>query len=418
MKAAPRGQAVPARCAWLCLPLAALLLAAGGCATAPLQTYRSALYATDPEAGESALAEPLRARDRDWILLLMERGMLAHSLGRYEESNRALLEAAQRIEKEEQFRLSEELASMVAGERMLTYPGEEFEKVLVHTFAALNFLALGEPEPARVEAKRALKRLGTLEEDSYDQPFARYVAAVAYEAAGDLNDAYIEYRKVHELLPELALARADLLRSTRLLGWQEEEEAWQKKFTDTPVPDYAEPGGNELIVFLAAGRGPAKRTRRFYLGEGRFIAIPSYVPFSYSAGTDHAATVRVDGGEPQQAYLLSDVGELAISSLEQRLVKYLLKETARAATREVIVEQIREETGDTGEVIARVLLLLAQPADTRCWGTLPAALLVARIPIAAGEHEVQVDAGAGSTSRLLPITVRAGQPAVVTVRLP
>ena len=396
--------------------MAALLLATGGCATAPMGAYRSALYAGDPEAGESALAEPLRARDRDWILLLMERGMLAHSLGRYEESNRALLEAAHRIEDEEQLRLSEGLASMVAGERMLTYPGEEFEKVLVHAFAALNFLALGEPEPARVEAKRLLRRLGTPEEDSYDQPFARYVAAVAYEAAGDLNDAYIEYRKVHELLPELALARADLLRSTRLLGWQEEEEAWKKKFTGISVPDYAEPGGGELIVFLATGRGPAKRTRRFYLGEGRFIAIPTYVHFSYGAG--RAATVRVDGGEPQQAYLLSDVGEIAISSLEQRLVRYLLKETARAATREVIVEQIRKETGDTGEVLARVLLLLTQPADTRCWGTLPAALLVARVPAAAGEHEVEVTAGAGSASRLLPVTVRAGRQAIVVLRLP
>jgi hypothetical protein len=72
---------------------------------------------------------------------------------------------------------------------------------MVSILKALNFLYQGDYSGARVEARKVNGKLNVFA-DEYgdkaiytDDAFARYIAAFAYEAQGELNDAYIDYKK-------------------------------------------------------------------------------------------------------------------------------------------------------------------------------------------------------------------------------
>jgi hypothetical protein len=75
------------------------------------------------------------------------------------------------------------------------------------------------------------------------------------------------------------------------------------------------------------------------------------------------------------------------------------------------------------EAIGQVLWLLfsaavtaSEQADTRCWSQLPGRVGAALIDLPAGKHTVAVQGADGSAATIGPVTVRAGQIAVVVTR--
>jgi len=108
---------------------------------------------------------------------------------------------------------------------------------MVHVFAALNYLELGQPEAARVEVLQIDLLLRQLAERAPEpalgvDPFARYLSGMIFEALGEDSDALIAYRKALEAyrlqqpltgLAVPAALQADLLRLTRRLGLADEQ---------------------------------------------------------------------------------------------------------------------------------------------------------------------------------------------------
>ena len=138
---------------------------------------------------------------KDELLRLMDEGVLLRVAKRYEESNQKFLKAAKLIEQNGYISVSEQALTLITNEKQVVYQGEDFEKVLVHVYLALNFVNLENWEAALIETRRVNEILYTMISEA-KRPYelnalARYLGGLLFETEGNLNDAYISYGKTN-----------------------------------------------------------------------------------------------------------------------------------------------------------------------------------------------------------------------------
>ncbi len=242
-------------------------------------------------------------KDRNRLLYLLEKGKLEHLKGNYEASNNLLEEAYIMIDDKIKTNVGQAIAGKFTNPMAEPYKGEDFEKVTIHYYKALNYFQLGMPDEALVEAKRINIKLLEFNEkytenkNKYtEDAFSQILQGILYESTGDINNAFIAYRNAEEIynkeggrffgvaMPEQL--KQDLLRTTAKLGFIQEHNEYRKKFNiaPDPVPAKKEPakkgkGKNkkevkeekpapepakipeptgEAVVFWENGLGPAK----------------------------------------------------------------------------------------------------------------------------------------------------------------
>lgn len=76
---------------------------------------------------------------------------------------------------------------------------------------------------------------------------------------GDLNDAYVDYRRAYELLPDNLFVQQDLVRLSGRLGLIDDQKKLRKKFA---LPERSESASSpsssgQLIIFVRTGINPA-----------------------------------------------------------------------------------------------------------------------------------------------------------------
>ncbi|MEJ2481545.1 MAG: hypothetical protein P8049_00070 [Gemmatimonadota bacterium] len=159
------------------------------------QDFERALELTEEGAGGGA---------GDDLLRELHRAALLHYDGQYEASNRLLQEAELEIEDRFTKSVSRAALSVLTNDRVLAYSPPSFERIMLHYYGALNYLALGDPAEAAVEARRLSARLARQAEnqgDARDQRFRRtmhYFAGAVFEAAEEWNAAEVAYRNAWE----------------------------------------------------------------------------------------------------------------------------------------------------------------------------------------------------------------------------
>ncbi|MDH5563619.1 MAG: hypothetical protein OEY91_08375, partial [Nitrospirota bacterium] len=139
------------------------------------------------------------------LLFLMDQGMVLHLAGRYAESNTVLEEAHLLIEDLYTKRLRDKASALLVNEARQPYEGAPHEHVLVNVVKALNYALLQQWAEALVEGRRIDHRLNVLSDsvegkDVYhEDAFARYLVGLLYDIAGDVNNAYVGYRKAEQV---------------------------------------------------------------------------------------------------------------------------------------------------------------------------------------------------------------------------
>jgi len=135
------------------------------------------------------------------LLYFLERGMLLHYDRQFAESNIAFEEAKRIGDALYTESLSDQGFSLMSNDYALAYAGENFERTLIHLFSALNYIQLGEPDSALVEVRQVGDYLRKLQVDSTNEnvyqedAFARYLSALLYESGGELDSAFVDYKK-------------------------------------------------------------------------------------------------------------------------------------------------------------------------------------------------------------------------------
>jgi hypothetical protein len=360
---------------------------------------------------------------RNALLYDLDRAMTLHLAGQYSESNQFLDRAERLAEDLYTKSLTAEAGAMITNDNMLPYQGEDFERVMINLIAALNYVYLGELDEALVEARKVDHKLNLLN-DRYqkknlykEDAFARYLSGILYEARGETNDAWIAYRKAYEAyqnyqaqygtsIPQAL--KPDLLRVTDTLGLDQEHQEYLKQFGTIPWmrdKEYRQYG--EIILISYNGLSPVKEdyfiTAPVPDGTGGIYILKIAMPRFVARPTDVAyGVVKVQDADtviPQQTALVEDITAIAIKNLEDRIGRITAKAIARATTKYLLSRTIRENANKQDKPLPKILAdvgtnlysLLSEQSDKRSWRTLPGEMQMARLLVAPGTYQVEID---------------------------
>ncbi|MBY0470378.1 hypothetical protein K2X30_04355 [bacterium] len=356
---------------------------------------------------------------RDLLLYLLDLGLTLHTSGNYEESNKVFLQADKIAEIKDYTSLASEGATLLVSENSKDYKGEDFEKVLINTYLAINFALMGDHEDALVEARRVNRKLSLMVsegERKYKQnAFARYLSAVMYEADRNYNDAYVDYKNTRQLVPDYPGLGRDLWRTAWLLGMSDEMERWDREYglgdEDHRAGRQLSPrvGKAEIVVIYQNGISPVKRPNPSFRTLPKFF--PRYNPVLQ-------ANVDIDGKPVGTTAVLHNIEATAMENLDEKYAGLIAKKLAGVVAKEVVADQIDKNTGNQGwGALARLILYSADQADLRSWSLLPRDLQMARFTVEPGTHTVRVSPiGDGASIPEKTVQVGKGQKVFVNFR--
>jgi hypothetical protein len=388
------------------------------------------------------------------LLYEMDRGMMLQLAGQYQASSAVLERAEDEVERLYTRTVRSETAAFLTNDNALPYEGEAYEHVMINVVKALNYAAQGQLQEALVEARRIDHRLNVLSDrvkdsNSYrNDGFARYLSGILYEAAGDVNNAFIAYRNAYEAYeaargwarttPPPSL-RSDLLRTAEALNFTNELEEYRRQFPDITWEPFSRQQPLAQVVLISYnGRAPRKEDRYLDLPisldalqlvllnrglspsshqrnraadsllyglNGRVVrvALPrlvsqkTQVPFEQMILTDamgHTSMIRSE--------MAHNVTALAEKSLSDRLPAITVKALARAATKFALAEGAargaQQAAGkDAGPwvglavgLLTKGLAVASEEADKRSWETLPDEIHVARTWVPPGPYQISI----------------------------
>ncbi|NTW48802.1 MAG: hypothetical protein HGB19_03555 [Chlorobiales bacterium] len=379
------------------------------------------------------------------VLYNLEMGTLLHYAGKYEESNSNLFEAERRMDELFTKSITEQASSFLLNDNVLPYEGEDFEKVFVNLFLALNYACMDNFEDALVEARKVDVKLNEFSR-KYDgkncykeDALVRYLMGAMYESGGELNDAYISYVKAYEGYQDYeklygthapSFLQDDLIRTAGLLGFKDDLRRYEKLFNKQfQRPSSAQ---GSAIVIIYSGKGPIKQEVKISptipdkdgMPHTFAIAVPK---FQARMKSDRRYTVSL-ANSPANASIAAEVGQnitkIAEKDLNDRLTLIYLKAGGRALLKFLAVEAAKgglkkdkkdkkdkkNKDSQIGNILFGALLDVAysasEQADVRTWRSLPHQIQVARIFAPSGSYTLSVTSS-GRTVTTVPVDVRS-----------
>ncbi len=369
--------------------------------------YPGALKALEPEDKGPVI---------DKLLVLLDRGMILHAAGKYEESIKVLAEADKLSQQLDFTSVSEEASALVTNERERAYRGEDFEKLMVSVLQALNYAELKRDEDALVEIRRVNERMRKMineEKKPYQQlAIARYLGGVLYEDQGDEDAAFIDYSEAERLAGNLGALADALVRLARRTGRDDAYRTLKTKYPAADETDLTRSEG-QLVVVVEAGLSPQKEPadrHEEHNGAVEIIKVPAY----QDRGAPPQVTVRIgDAAEP--TVTVTSLREVAKTHLEDRIGRMVAKQLAGAAVKAGIGVAAAQLTDSKaiGE-LTFILLSALNAADLRSWLSLPAEFQIARFRLPSGKMSVHVE-GHGKTTEH-DVEINPGRVTLLTVR--
>ena len=405
--------------------------------------------------------------DDTYVLDQLERGRIAWLAGQDAISKQGFAAADSRLAWEEsqaKYRLSQGLAqagSLLTNDQTMAYRTPDYERTMLHHYLALNYLQRGDAEGALVEVRRAnqvqeralkaradevrkakeeseeaeadtaaegemrqlmsrgapeLDRLIGRVKNGFQNAYTFYFSGVLYEAAGDLNDAWVDYQRGYQIAPDNQSLQDALLRLARLRGSADELKETEKKVGRKAPPPAKDQG--QLVVLFEDGLIPARREIFLPLpistSSGDFRTFTVAVPYYDNRASDTGPLTVSAGKQAGRTSSLVRLEALAAKDLQERLPGMLTRQALRLVAKEQVRRTAAKEGGDVGNILVGIFNTLSERADTRSWLTLPAEASSWQGMVPAGE--VQLQLGAGSAMRTLPLTVHAGRTTLVWVQ--
>jgi hypothetical protein len=446
---APRGRRLA--------PAAALILAAAllpGCAT--FRSYDAELSQALAMAAEGRVDAALKTLDasnkrgRKDLLYHLERGELLRLKTDYHDSQSAWsaadakLQDWERTAKTDPEKLLGSAGSYIVNDRLRPYEGHDYEKVMLTTRMAMNFLGQGDFANARVAIKQTHEREALIAElrarqyakvqeeagkrgsapptlkeingypveeidnpevnalkNSYQSALSHYLAGFVYEALREPSLAAAGYRQAIELRPGVGLLEESLAGLDRRVA----------------APD---DGLTDTLIVLESGLVPARRSQQFALPipiNNQLVLFPVAFPVMQPRDESFVPDeVRVDFGEPLRPVRIASVDAMARRALQDEMPGIVLRSVVRSTAKAVAQYQVqraadeqlrRGEDTEAGLLgLAAVALMIGsvatEQADERGWRSLPAHIYLARgklprgrrvlsLATPRGERRVEVD---------------------------
>jgi hypothetical protein len=331
----------------------------------------------------------------DQLVYLLDYGMALHLAGKYDESIKVLLKADDIAAIQDYHSISKIAGSLLLSEGMVQYKGDDFEKVFIHVYLALDFLMKNDLDGALVETRRTndiLQKYRDEAKKNYDQnAFAFYLSGIIWEGDKKWDDAFISYKDALTQDPKNKVYQKDVYRLSKMASRVEQTKDLFKKY-GININDVAKladenPVGkndSELIFIYQQGLGPIKKP------NPSFVRVPKLYPqptVGMNAKIDIAGSKIQKSVKTEEIY---DVSDVAIKTLDDQYAGLIAKRAAGIATKYVVANQVGKKNDLLG-ALTWVGLNLADQADLRQWSTLPGAFQVARVKLPPGEYDISAE---------------------------
>ncbi len=350
-------------------------------------------------------------KDKNEILYYFDKGSVTQMLGDYGVSNGFLNTANEQIELSYTRSVVDEANSFLSNDLSLKYSGEDFEQVMVNIMTCLNYMYEGKFDDARIEAKKVNNKLNLLADTMGDKAiytddaFARYLSAFCYEAKGDINDAYIDYKKSLQTyekytsvygmeMPEMI--KQDFLRTATALKFKDDIDEFTKANGEVKFTPESELNTKAEVLIVVYDGLPAYKIDSN--SWPKFVERPE--PLESVMVTANKATADF--------YVAQDISKMGVKNLELRVGQIMLKKVASS-----VVKQLAKQVA--------ILSLFVQDdkADTRSWRTIPARFRVARLMLEPGKTKITVTlnpAGKGApVTQVFDVNMKKGEKKAIPV---
>ncbi|NBX26297.1 MAG: hypothetical protein EBQ99_09685 [Planctomycetes bacterium] len=317
-------------------------------------------------------------------------------------------------------KVTEEAAAVVTNQTVRTYRGTTYDRILLNTYQALNFMQLGQGERARVELNRALNWQQDATQRNADR-IAREQAAYeeagkskGYDASATLKDesfraameqAYgpvwdkrgstdyeVTFTTYLRAVTQLARGEASAMDQARqsfkqvagMLG----DGLNEPVLADVAMADAATRGQappKMVYVLMETGRAPSRKELRIDIPL--FIQEVPYVGAAFPLLEFHDGQVTsfsVQGGAaPLNSFTLCDMDAVVKRNFDDQLPLVIVATLVSSASKAVGTYFAQRAAGDYGWAAAlggAIYQVAMNSADLRCWLTLPKQWLAARLP--------------------------------------
>jgi len=411
-----------------------------GCATyyQKSQNFQEQFVKGEIEEANKTLDKNKKAsKNNNRLLYYFQKGVVLQMMGNYKESNN-FFEEAYVFTEDYRKSYTKDAASVLTNSMTKPYTGEDHEIVLMHYFKALNYLRMNQVDESLVECRRINNKLNLLN-DRYEKKKNRYkrdafalnLMGIAYETAGDVNNAFIAYKNAVEVyevdyntnfgtnIP--TQLKKDVLRTAFLNGFNEELALLESKFAMKYKPRDKE--GGELVFFWHNGMGPVKgeSSINFLIVKGQgglvtFVNEEFGLSFAFTlpaggqggGGLGDLKFIRVAfpkylerrpyfrtgeliaGADAYPLELAENINEIAFKTLEDRMLRELSNSLMRLALKQAVEQQARKQNENLGALLS-VVNAVTEKADTRNWQTLPYSISYARIPLKEGTNNLKLN---------------------------
>ena len=409
----------------------ALVLALSGCAVTVSHDQRTAdIAAANQKGGIPAALAQLEStaksnEEKAALLYNLERGELLQMNRQYAESSEAFLLADVQVKAwEESTKTNPEKLLGMAGaslisERLKVYEGQDYEKVWLTTRLALNRVAAGDFENARVDIKRTHEREATIAEfraketgaaeeeakakgvaaknteingypvdtlndpevlalkNGYQNALSHYLAGFLYEAMNEPGMAAPGYRQAIELKPETAVLEEGLRGLDERTSFTHKR---KQKMTD-------------VLFVVEAGTAPARKPKGFTLPVpvGNKIRTVSVSYPIIEPSTDPLLSAMAVADKQFKLERVVDVNVMARRALKDEMPGIVVRCVVRAIAKGVVQDQLEQHGGLFGAILGSVASAVTEQADDRMWRMLPGRVYVARGYLPPGEHTLTIN---------------------------
>ncbi|MEI8243599.1 MAG: hypothetical protein WCI17_10060 [bacterium] len=446
----------------------AVALLGSGC-----QTYTSQAKTMHHEwsAGNAAVAAAAFGKEadasgdsKDAVVWNLEAGTVYRAAGNLPESNRHFGKAAERIDVYEQqakTKVGREALALMSNEQNMPYEGRSYDKIMLHTYQALNFLAQGDSDKARPEIIRAyqyqqdaveenarrIERAQEEEKKSKDKAAidkARSDPKFSGELAGVTNNLegfrfYADYVNPFTVyLDGLYFLHAgaggsDLEHARKSLQ-RVQETSGTNKFIQADLQAAESGTPSAACTYVIFETGEAASLDQVRIDVPIILFKVSYVGVAFPRLAFHdnyARELTVTAGAVQErTTLIASMDAVIAQDFRNEWPAVLTKAIASAVAKGVaayVVNSAAERQSEVAGWISKVGTAVAQMAvniaDTRSWTTLPKEYQVACVPTPAdrklvlaapGQAPVEVALVDGTVNVVCVRSVTSGSPLQVS----
>lgn len=364
------------------------------------------------------------------ILDGMERGRVNFVAEQYPDSFVALQRADMAVKEQQRqasIQISEGLnqaGALLTNDNMITYQPADYELGFLHLYLALNYIQQKDLEGALVEVRRANQvqeaarkqreaELGRAEQEAQRKGLSQnlgavlarypdageqlanvqngylfYLSGILYEADGDLNSAYIDYKRALAVAPgNMYIANTVLRLATRMQmkGDLNKLQARYGKYTP------AQAGSGRVVILDEQGVVQARDGWRLPLwlqdSRGDGVIYNLALPYYGNTPSPRLSPLVLDSQSVNSSEL-ANVNNMAKSSLNEELPVIVVRQALRVLAKNEVRKSAAKNGNDVGNVLANIFNTLTEQPDTRSWQSLPSSISMYHTDLKAGNHQL------------------------------